>query len=154
VSVRRAEFPQDKDAVVAIWREFVAFPKTDLGYQGFEAEFAELPGKYAAPAGRVLLAEDAGAVVGCVAMRPVDTAICEMKRLYVRPAAQGRGLGRQLAEALIDEARRAGYREVRLDVLAEFKRARVLYASLGFTEAEPVSYNPVPGTAFLGLELG
>lgn len=139
--------------MVDIWREFVRMPKTDLGFQGFEKEFVDLPGKYAAPAGRILLAEANGVVTGCVAMRPVNAEICEMKRLYVRPSAQGRRIGRKLAEALIHEARQAGYREMRLDVLAEFKRARQLYASLGFVDAEPVSYNPVPGTDFLGLKL-
>ena len=153
MTIRPATFPEDNDAVVAIWREFISFSDTDLAYQNYEAELAELPGKYAAPRGCVLLAEHQEQVVGCVAMKPVSDTICEMKRLYVRPSMQGLGLGRGLAEALIANARIAGYREVRLDVLAEFGRARVLYASMGFVAAQPVSYNPVPGSKFLGLAL-
>jgi GNAT superfamily N-acetyltransferase len=83
----------------------------------------------------------------------VDARNCEMKRLYVRPQARGTGLGRRLAAELICEATDAGYEEMRLDVLEEFASARRLYASLGFTPADPVAYNPVPGTAFLGLKL-
>jgi GNAT superfamily N-acetyltransferase len=152
-TIRHARFPDDAAAVLDIWREYIASPSVSLEYQGNAAEFADLPGKYAAPAGRVLLAESAGAILGCIAMRPVSAAICEMKRLYVRPAARGTGLGRRLAERLIAEARAAGYAEMRLDVLAEFDRARHLYARLGFAPAAAVAFNPVPGTAFLGLAL-
>jgi GNAT superfamily N-acetyltransferase len=151
--VRAASFPADRDAVLAIWREYVASPSASLDYQGYEAEFADVPGKYASPAGCILLAEANETVVGCVAMRPIDAAICEMKRLYVRPAGRGEGLGRRLVEELIARARRAGYREMRLDVLQEFERAQQLYHDLGFRDAEPVSFNPLPGTRFLGLSL-
>lgn len=151
--IRHAEFPADGDAVLEIFTEFVNSPSVSLDFQGNEAEFANLPGKYAPPNGAVLLAWHDGAVVGCVAMRPVDGAICEMKRLYVRPPGRGLGLGRRLAEAILAAARDAGYAEMRLDVLPEFGRAREIYASLGFGPAEPVAYNPVPGTEFLGLSL-
>ena len=100
--VRDAQFPQDSEEVLGIWREFVASPTVSLDFQGNEAEFASLPGKYAPPGGRVLLAVSAKAVVGCVAMRRVDDTICEMKRLYVRPAARGGGVGRMLVERLIE----------------------------------------------------
>ena len=151
--VRDAQFPQDSEEVLGIWREFVASPTVSLDFQGNEAEFASLPGKYAPPGGRVLLAVSAKAVVGCVAMRRVDDTICEMKRLYVCPVARGRGAGRALVERLLKEARLAGYREMRLDVLAEFDRAQQLYRDLGFKDADPVSFNPLPGTRFLGLPL-
>lgn len=151
--IRRAEFPADRDAVLEIFTEYVDSPSVSLDFQGNEAEFANLPGKYAPPKGAILLAWHDGAVVGCVAMRPVDAAICEMKRLYVRPAGRGLGLGRRLAEAIVAAAREAGYSEMRLDVLPEFERAREIYATLGFRTAEPVGYNPVPGTEFLGLPL-
>jgi putative acetyltransferase len=153
LKVRAAMFPQDREALLDIWREFIASPSVSLDFQGNEAEFADLPGKYAPPGGLVLLAISAEGVAGCVAMRRVDEAICEMKRLYVRPAARGLGAGRLLAERLLAEARRAGYREMRLDVLAEFTQAQKLYQDLGFEEADPISFNPLPGTRFLGRAL-
>lgn len=151
--IRQAAFPADHAAVLDIFTEFVNSPSVSLDFQGNAQDFAGLPGKYAPPAGAILLAWHEGQVVGCVAMRPVDAAICEMKRLYVRPAGRGLGLGRRLAEAIVSAARDAGYAEMRLDVLPEFDKARALYASLGFRTAEPVAHNPVPGTEFLGLAL-
>lgn len=136
-----------------IFTEFVNSPRVSLDFQGNEQDFASLPGKYSSPKGAILLAWHDGQVVGCVAMRPVDAAICEMKRLYVRPAGRGLGLGRALAEAIVAAARHAGYAEMRLDVLPEFDRARAPYGSLGFRAAELVAHNPVPGTEFLGLAL-
>jgi ribosomal protein S18 acetylase RimI-like enzyme len=152
-TIRHASFPADAAAVLDIWREFVASPTVSLDYQGNEAEFADLPGKYAQPHGRVIVAEQSGELLGCVALRKVTPEICEMKRLYVRPQARGLRLGYRLVTRLIDEARGAGYSEMRLDVLAEFEQAQALYRSLGFVPAEPVSFNPLPGTAFLGLML-
>ncbi|MFE8584932.1 GNAT family N-acetyltransferase [Sphingomonas sp. NCPPB 2930] len=151
--IRTARFPDDMMAVVDIWREFVASPSVSLDHQNNEAEFALLPGKYARPAGCVLLAERGGAIDGCIAFRRVTPAIAEMKRLYVRPRARGERLGHRLVERLIEEARGAGYSEIRLDVLAEFTQAQKLYAEFGFVAADAVSYNPLPGTAFLGLKL-
>jgi GNAT superfamily N-acetyltransferase len=151
--LRHARFPEDAVAVLAIWREFVASPKASLAYQNYEAEFADIPGKYAPPEGRLLLAEYDGDVAGCVGLRKVDERICEMKRLYVRPGSRGYGLGRRLVERLLVEAKEAGYEEMRLDVLQEFGQARRLYADLGFAPAEPITFNPLPGTAFLGLAL-
>lgn len=152
-AIRAAEFPRDTAAVLDIWREYVASPSVSLAHQDNEAEFAALPGKYAAPAGRVLLAERDGAVIGTVALRPVSATICEMKRLYVRPGTRTAGLGRSLATQIIEHARQAGYTQMRLDVLAEFTAAQALYASLGFVDAEAVVDNPIPGTRFLGLHL-
>lgn len=152
-TIRHAQFPADTAVVLDIWREYVASPTVSLDYQGNEAEFANLPGKYAAPEGCVLLADRNDVIDGCIAYRGVGAEICEMKRLYVRPRARGRDLGRKLVDRLIDEARTAGYLEMRLDVLAEFASARQLYETFGFVPAEPVSYNPIPGTAFLGLRL-
>src|SRR5690606_1247037 len=151
--IRQARFPEDRDAVLDIFTEYVNSPRISLDFQGNEQDFASLPGKYSPPKGAILLAWHDGQVVGCVAMRPVDAAISEMKRLYVRPAGRGLGLGRALAEAIVAPARDAGYAEMRLDVLPEFDRARVLYRSLGFRAVEPVAHNPVPGTEFLGLAL-
>jgi L-amino acid N-acyltransferase YncA len=151
--IRRAEFPTDRPAVLSIWREFVANSPVNLDYQNNEVEFATFAEKYAEPKGCVLLAERDGVIQGCVAMREVTPAICEMKRLYVRPETRGKHLGRKLAERLIAEARAAGYREMRLDVQAKFLSARKLYADLGFVPAEPISFNPVAGASFLGLHL-
>jgi ribosomal protein S18 acetylase RimI-like enzyme len=152
--IRHARFPADHAAVLAIFTEFVNSPTVSLEHQGYAEEFANLPGKYAPPEGRLLLGVDGERVLGCVALRRVDERICEMKRLYVRPAARGMALGRGLVEAIVSEARSAGYAEIRLDVLAEFEAARGIYRAMGFTEAKPVSHNPLPGTAFLGLRLG
>ncbi|TWC97202.1 L-amino acid N-acyltransferase YncA [Sphingobium sp. AEW010] len=151
--IRHAIFPDDTSAVLTIWREFIANSPVNLDYQNNDAEFANLPDKYASPKGCVLLAEREGEFEGCVAMRQVTPEICEMKRLYVRSYAQGRHLGRALAERLIQEARAVGYREMRLDVQAKFVTARKLYEALGFVAAEPISFNPVPGASFLGLYL-
>ncbi len=153
VTVRQAEFPKDAAAVLEIWREFVASPSVSLDFQGNEAEFENFPGKYAAPDGRVLVAERNGSLVGCISFRKVNSDICEMKCLYVRPEGRGYGLGLQLTRCLIAAAIEAGYGEMRLDVLAEFETARAIYKSLGFTTADPVSFNPLPGTSFLGLAL-
>lgn len=153
IDIRQAQFPDDMSEVQAIFREYVASPSVSLEFQDYEAEFAALPGKYAAPRGRLLLAWQAGAVVGCAAFREVDAATCEMKRVYVRPAARGAQLGRRLVERLLEDAKGAGYARMCLDVLPEFKAAQQLYASLGFTPAPAVTFNPVPGTLFLARAL-
>lgn len=153
LSIRHARFPDDLDPVVAIFREYIASPKADLGFQNSEAELAALPGKYAAPQGRLLLAWQGDAVVGCAALRAVDSECCELKRVYVRPAARGLQLGRRLVEQMLQEARAAGYQRMALDVLPEFEAAQALYRQLGFVDAQPVSVNPVPGTAFLARTL-
>jgi putative acetyltransferase len=151
--IRWADFPADIHAVLDIWREYIASPSVSLDYQGNDVEFATLPGKYAPPNGCVLVADNDGEIDGCIAYRQVRPGLCEMKRLYVRPRARGTQLGRDLVGQLILEARKAGYVEMRLDVLEEFTSARRLYETFGFVPAEPVSYNPIPGTAFLGLPL-
>jgi len=153
VEIRPARFPADRAAVLAIFTEYVHSPSVSLDFQGYEEEFADLPGKYAPPEGRLLLAAERERVLGCVALRKVEDGVCEMKRLYVRPEARGMALGRRLAEAIVEEARSAGYAEMRLDVLPEFEAARRVYRSMGFVSADAVSHNPVPGTAFLGLDL-
>lgn len=151
--IKQASFPIDQDAVVSIFREYVRSPLANLNFQEYEAEFAGLPGKYAPPNGRLLLARDDDALLGCAALRRVDESTCEMKRVYVRPAARGKGLGRRLVEAILNEAKTAGYSRICLDVLPEFTAAQALYVSLGFQPAPPVSFNPVPGTRFLALSL-
>ena len=129
----------------------------DLDFQGFEEELAQLPGDYAAPRGALLLAVIEDDVAGCCALRPLDNVdypnACEMKRLYVRRAFRGFGLGRQLAEAVLDAARQAGYASVLLDTLDDMESARALYEELGFEEIPPYYHNPVAGAHYLKAEL-
>lgn len=147
--------PDDIAAIAGLFRAYAASLPVDLAYQHFAAELAGLPGKYAPPAGALLIARDmAGAPLGCVALRPMtDAACCEMKRLYVAPAGRGLGLGRALAEAICAEARRIGYREIRLDSLPGMTEAIALYARLGFVPTAPYYDTPVAGTRFLALPL-
>jgi len=142
--VIRAAEAADVEAVRELLREYAAGVGVDLSFQNFEAELADPLGFYEL----VLLAEG-----GCVALRRIDDETCEMKRLYVRDAARGSGLGRRLAEALLAEARARGFRRMLLDTLPTMTAARSLYATLGFVETEPYRYNPVPGTTFLELLL-
>ena len=151
--IRPATFPGDLPEVIAIFREYVKSPTANLDFQDYEHEFAGLPGKYAEPDGCILLAVVEDHVVGCAALRRVDDGICELKRVYVRPEARGMALGRQLVQQMVHTAKDAGYRRMCLDVLAEFVAAQRLYESLGLVPAEPVSFNPVPGTRFLALDL-
>lgn len=146
---------EDLAAVIALMRAYARSLPVDLGYQNFEAEMAAMPGKYAPPAGVLLLARNADALpIGCVALRPLDDAgRCEMKRLYIAPEGRGQGLGRMLVEGLMIEARRIGYREICLDTLPHMGEAMALYATLGFA---PIAtyYGPAPqGTRFLGRML-
>lgn len=136
-----------------LFEEYAASLGFDLGFQGFPEELAGLPGDYAPPAGRILLARVENDAVGCVALRPIEIDVCEMKRLYVRPAFRGLGAGRMLVERIIREAREARYRRMRLDTLASMTAARRLYQELGFREIAPYRNNPVQGAAFLEADL-
>jgi ribosomal protein S18 acetylase RimI-like enzyme len=145
------------DAVRDIFREYASTLNVDLAFQDFDAELADLPGEYAPPRGHLLLAEVDGAVAGCCALRPLDTVdypnAAEMKRLYVRRAFRGFGLGRQLAEAILDAARQAGYACVLLDTLDDMESARALYGELGFEEIPPYYHNPVAGAHYLKVDI-
>jgi ribosomal protein S18 acetylase RimI-like enzyme len=137
------------ERVRALFREYEQSLGVDLCFQGFAQELASLPGAYAPPRGRLLLALDGAEPVGCVALRPLGDDVCEMKRLYLRPTLRGRGAGRQLAERIIAEARAIGYRAMRLDTLPAMKDAIAMYERLGFRPIAPYYANPVPGTRYL-----
>jgi ribosomal protein S18 acetylase RimI-like enzyme len=152
-----ADTPPLVDAAREVFREYAASLQIDLCFQDFEAELAGLPGEYGAPDGQLLLAMVDGELAACGALRCLrgtDYAnACEMKRLYVRPAYRRFGLGRALAQALLDEARRAGYSAMLLDTLDEMEAARELYATLGFEEIPPYYFNPIPGAHYLKADL-
>lgn len=141
----------------ALFREYADALGVDLCFQGFEQELRELPGKYAPPAGRLLLAieivDGMDTPAGCGALRPLDAGICEMKRLYVRRAFRGCGTGRVLAEALVAAAQEIGYHAMRLDTMPAMHEAQGLYAAMGFREIGAYRNNPVPGSRFLELNL-
>ena len=151
--VREAQGPHDIEQLRLLFLEYQAAIEVDLCFQGFAEELASLPGSYARPAGCLLLAVEGTAVLGGVALRPLTAADCEMKRLFVRPAGRGRGLGRMLAERLIDEARAAGYRRMLLDTLPQMKQAHALYRSLGFGEVAPYYANPIAGASYFSRPL-
>jgi ribosomal protein S18 acetylase RimI-like enzyme len=142
-------------AAATLFREYADWLGIDLSFQGFEAELASLPGKYAPPTGELMLAcAPAGDALGCVAVRPLDgTAICEMKRLYVRPAARGLGIGAALVGAIITSAEELGYAEMRLDTLPTMPEAFALYERFGFLQIPAYYHNPVPGTVYFGKRL-
>lgn len=153
VEIYPARFPDQLDVVRAIFREYADSLGVDLSFQNFESELAELPGKFAAPRGRVLLARNNGNVVGCVAMRPLDELTCEMKRLYIRPSGRGQQIGRQLATRICQITREAGYTRIRLDTLPDMQAAQRLYASLGFEPIPAYVFNPIVGTIFMERDL-
>jgi ribosomal protein S18 acetylase RimI-like enzyme len=153
VTLREAQTPAQIEIARTLFREYAESLGVDLGFQDFESELRGLPGAYRAPAGVLLLASQGDQVLACVALRPLAPDIAEMKRLYVRPAARGLGLGRRLAEAVIAFARDAGYRAMRLDTLPQMAKAQGLYAELGFKPIAPYRHNPIEGTSYLELVL-
>ena len=150
VEAREGDALEQARTLMLEYAESRGFP---LSWQGFDEEVASLPGGYAPPAGRLLLGLLDGRPVGCVALRRIDDVSCEMKRLYVRPEARGRGIGRGLAERVIDEAGAIGYRAMLLDTLDRMEEAGALYRALGFRTTEPYRYNPLPDVVYLRLDL-
>lgn len=136
-----------------LFREYAASLGNDFCFVNFEQELRDLPGQYAPPAGRLYLARIDDALAGCVALRRLDAATCEMKRLYVRPSFRGQHLGRTLANTVIRQAREIGYRAMRLDTLPSMREAVPLYESLGFMRIPAYNSNPIPGVIFMELKL-
>ena len=152
-----ASAPGDLDAVRTLFIEYAKALNVDLCFQDFDAELSGLPGEYAAPRGALLLAKVDGVPAGCCAVRPLDSAdyanACEMKRLYVRPEFRGLGLGRRLAETILELAQQANYDCVLLDTLDDMESARALYEDLGFESIPPYYYNPIAGAHYLKVNL-
>lgn len=149
----RPAWDSDLPAVRRLFTDYVEWLGIDLAFQGFEAELRELPGKYAPPDGRLLLAGSGETAVGCVGLRPIAPGFCEMKRLWVTPDFRGRYIGATLVDRVIQEARAIGYAKMRLDTLAQMTSALELYRSRGFREIPPYYYNPIPETVYLELDL-
>ena len=149
LTIDHAVSATDIKIVSDLFREYEQSLGVDLCFQGFEEELAGLPGAYAPPRGRLLIARDDQRAVGCVALRALGDDLCEMKRLYLRPGLRGRGVGRMLAERIMDEARAIGYRTMRLDTLPMMQDAIAMYERLGFQRIAPYYSNPVPGALFM-----
>jgi len=153
IRIRDAQGPRAVGAARRLIEQYGEGLGVDLGFQGFDHELARLPGEYVPPRGRLLLATVGPRAVGCVGVRPLTARTCEMKRLFVRPSAQGRGVGRALVMASLEAAREAGYRRMRLDTLGSMVPAMELYRSVGFREIRPYRFNPIPGARFFELDL-
>lgn len=152
--LQQAESPEQISAVRELFLEYAKSLNFSLCFQSFEKELAELPGEYAPPAGRLLLAAHSSQLAGCVALHKLEDEICEMKRLYVRSEFRGKGLGRVLAERVVADAREIGYKRLRLDTVEPVMQGAVaLYRKLGFREIEPYRDNPIEGALYMELNL-
>ena len=154
VTIQQAESEADIEHAKTIFRDYESWLGLDLCFQGFEDELRNLPGKYAAPKGRLYLAKVNGTTAGCIALRPLSSDLCEMKRLFVREGFRGMQIGRMLIERVIDDARKIGYASMRLDTFPpKMGKAVQLYESYGFREIAPYYHNPNEGVLFMELAL-
>src|SRR5207237_8044111 len=151
---KTAESPDEIATIHDLFLEYAQSLGFSLCFQSFDQELAALPGDYAPPDGRLLLATSSGQPAGCVALHKLESDICEMKRLYVRPRYRGKGLGRQLADKIITEARQLGYKKLRLDTVEPIMKTTVaMYRQLGFRDIPPYRQNPIAGALYMELEL-
>jgi putative acetyltransferase len=154
MKIFQASTGEDIEQARTLFEEYASALGFSLCFQNFDQELKSLPGYYAPPDGRLLLATEADEVAGCIALRKLSPGVCEMKRLFVRPSHRGSGLGRVLVEKIIDEARQLGYTRMRLDTLPGLMdKAIALYRSTGFVEIGPYCENPVEGAKFMELDL-
>jgi ribosomal protein S18 acetylase RimI-like enzyme len=153
VSVREATTSKDFALAADLFREYARWLPFALDFQDFEEELSAFPSHYARPDGCILVCHVDGELAGCVALRPLSEGVCEMKRLYVRPEARGRGAGRALAEAILVRAREIGYDRMRLDTMRSMEEANALYRSLGFREIDPYYENPFSDACFFEIRL-
>ena len=154
MSIELVEVTDEKE-ISEVRYIFIEYRKNlglDLSFQDFQDELDDLPGEYSPPDGSIILAKDEDKTIGSVALRKIEET-CEMKRLYVKPEYRGRGIGRRLAEKIIEEARNKGYKKMRLDTLKSLEEANELYRSLGFEECEPYRYNPLDDALYMELDL-
>ena len=153
VQIIHSHMPEQVGKVRSLFDQYAISVGSNLGFQNFDDELINLPGDYTPPSGALLMAVERSVSIGCVAMRPMDRSICEMKRLFVKPARRRKGVGRQLVEGIVDEAKKAGYQSMRLDATPSMREAIGLCQSVGFLEIEPTCWNPIPGVLYFELVL-
>ena len=153
IRIIHAQTQEHYQWVCKLFQQYADYLGLDLEFQGFSQELANLPGEYAPPFGCILMAVRAKEFVGCVALRPLEDKICEMKRLFVLPGYRGQKIGRDLARGIIDEARTKGYARMRLDTIESMTEAQQLYRSLGFRPIKPYRYNPLYNPSYMELDL-
>lgn len=153
VKIKSIETSDDLESIRTLFYEYAWNLGFDLSFQEFNKEVESLPGNYSPPEGCLLIAVEDQDVLGCVALRKIEDNVCEMKRLFVRSAHRGRGIGRKLAQAVISASRNMGYTRMRLDTISSMKEATTLYRSLGFRDTKSYCFNPVPGAVFFELSL-
>ena len=153
LKIIQAKSEEQLNIIRKLFTEYTNWLGFDLSFQNFEKEFAELPGQYTLPKGRLLLAIYNNKIAGCVGLREFKKGICEMKRMYVKPKYRRKGIGKRLAISVIEEAKKIGYKKMRLDTVPWMKEAIELYYSLGFKKIKPYRFNPIKGSLFLELIL-
>lgn len=153
LQILQAQKGENLKIIKMLFGEYANSLDFDLDFQDFDKELANIPGDYSPPKGCLILAKHEGQAAGCVALRELSDGVCEMKRLYIKPQFRDLGIGRALAEAIIEKAQKIGYTHMRLDTAPSMHAARVLYASLGFKEISPYRYNPIEGAVFMELSL-
>lgn len=153
MKIIQVDTPEQLEITRTLFREYQKFLDVDLCFQNFEQELQSLPGKYAHPAGAILLAEHEGSIAGCVAVRSIKDDICEMKRLYVKEAFRSLAMGRKLAEAIVEKAAQLGYKKMQLDTLLRLEHAMSIYKKLGFKKIEPYYANPLNEVVYWELDL-